>query len=114
MTEIAVGAVPLAVCPMCAEPAVVRLPDNWQAQVASGASIAIVGCGNPWHYILEPTADGQLENAAIAHAARLYVMALDTPPPPDDDVSSYYEAGLTSDEYLNWLRTAVSAAGSPR
>jgi hypothetical protein len=33
-------------CPVCGSPAVVRLPAEW----ADGRALAIVGCGNPWHY----------------------------------------------------------------
>jgi hypothetical protein len=26
------------------------MPADWQAQVDAGATIEIIGCGNPWHY----------------------------------------------------------------
>lgn len=37
-------------CPVCGSTELVRLPSNWQELVEAGAVIAIVGCGNPWHY----------------------------------------------------------------
>lgn len=39
-----------APCFVCGDPVTVALPADWQAQVEAGASIPIVGCGNPWHY----------------------------------------------------------------
>lgn len=38
-------------CPVCGKPEIVELPKDWQAQVErQGKRVAIVGCGNPWHY----------------------------------------------------------------
>jgi hypothetical protein len=37
-------------CPICGIQQIVRLPADWQKRVGAGASIAIVACGNPWHY----------------------------------------------------------------
>jgi hypothetical protein len=46
-------------CEICDSQSIVRLPDDWQDRVDAGASLPIIGCGNPWHY------DG-LEAAASA------------------------------------------------
>ena len=40
-------------CPECGNGASARLARDWVAQVNAGASIPIVGCGNPWHYFVE-------------------------------------------------------------
>ena len=47
-----VRAIEFLTCPHCGDGTVVRLPDDWQAQVEAGASVPIIGngCGNPWHY----------------------------------------------------------------
>ena len=37
-------------CPICNDGVVIRLPDDWRAQVDAGSAIPIIGCGNPWHY----------------------------------------------------------------
>ena len=52
-------AVPDGECPgECASAVQVILPADWQAAVEVGASIPIVGCGNPWHYVF-PTLQSQ-------------------------------------------------------
>lgn len=38
------------VCP-CGSAQVARLMPDWQRQVDGGASVPIVGCGAPWHYV---------------------------------------------------------------
>jgi hypothetical protein len=44
------------ICPIgCDSGERLELGTDWQAEVASGTAIPIVGCGNPWHY----TVDGQ-------------------------------------------------------
>ena len=48
MTPSKVTARPL--CPSCGDAVVVTMPTDWQAAVDAGASVPIVGCGNPWHY----------------------------------------------------------------
>jgi hypothetical protein len=39
-------------CPICIKPDMVRLPKDWMQRAFRGESIEVVGCGNPWHYIL--------------------------------------------------------------
>lgn len=38
-------------CSACHRHEQVVLPSDWQAAVEAGASVPIVGCGNPWHYV---------------------------------------------------------------
>ena len=43
--------------PGCDNPGTrVSLVDDWQAQVEAGYPIPIVGCGNPWHYVVDLSA----------------------------------------------------------
>jgi len=39
-----------AACPVCGRIEQVEMRDGWQAAVDAGATIPIIGCGNPWHY----------------------------------------------------------------
>jgi len=39
------------VCPVCGRSGLVRLAEDWQAQVDAGAAIMVIDCGNPWHYV---------------------------------------------------------------
>ena len=43
----------IAACPVCAGLACVRLAPDWQAAVDAGGTIPVVGCGNPWHYVMD-------------------------------------------------------------
>lgn len=38
-------------CPVCGTDETVHMPTDWEAAVAAGACVPIVGCGNPWHYV---------------------------------------------------------------
>lgn len=39
-------------CPTeCGDPSRVVLSPTWQQEVVDGASLPVVGCGNPWHYL---------------------------------------------------------------
>lgn len=44
----------LAVCPQPTARA--TLVHDWQARVDAGEAIPIIGCGNPWHYVLDAPA----------------------------------------------------------
>lgn len=38
-------------CPVCGSGDMLTLPPGWQRYVEAGWKVAIVGCGNPWHYL---------------------------------------------------------------
>jgi len=40
-----------ATCPACGDLTQSELPDDWQEAVLGGATLRVVGCGNPWHYL---------------------------------------------------------------
>ncbi len=50
--------VPFLLCPVCHGDRIVRMPDDWGKQVEQGATIPIIGCGNPWHYANMAPSDG--------------------------------------------------------
>lgn len=53
-----------AACPVCGSTTCVRLADGWQDEVDAGASLPIVGCGNPWHYTTLSLGDAPVQTDA--------------------------------------------------
>ena len=115
-------------CPVCGDDTVIRLPDDWQAQVDAGAAIPIVGCGNPWHYAgvtlaapaegleytvskIENTADdwwsvvdGVGEKIALCGEtdARMIASALNTLAAPAEGLDRMAEALAVAAESAGW------------
>jgi hypothetical protein len=59
--------VPPAKCPVCGDRRVVRLPSDWP----EGAGVEIVGCGNPWHYVMPPQPKPEADRPVDREAAAL-------------------------------------------
>lgn len=56
---------PFEGCPVCNATARVTMQDGWQEREGP-AEIAIIGCGNPWHYELDREPDRELGKALRA------------------------------------------------
>lgn len=93
-------------CPICGEDTVIRLPDDWQAQVEAGAAIPIIGCGNPWHYATIDAARSVTPDG-LREAAQAVVDAWDA-----DDQSLGWNADTQTD-LVDALRAALAHPATP-